>query len=156
MIRERVSTQGLIRPLEPEADLVALRVPHDAIGVLSELSVRRYLDGRNKFDKKYAGTIKTIEKHRSKNLERAKKDMVRNIAQLQNYLVAKDERGNGGNEPENGIKEGLMAVSGSWSWAWALDGQEKPPPSSIVSRRDVRFCILQLTYILLMCFLFDI
>jgi hypothetical protein len=26
--------------------------------------------------------------------------------------------------------------SGSWKWAWALDGDENPPPSSIVSRRD--------------------
>lgn len=143
MIRERVSTQGLIRPLEPEADLVALRVPPEAIGVLSELSVRRYLDGKTKFDKKFSGTIKTIEKHRNRNLERSKKDMVRNMTQLQHHLVAKDDRGK---ETEKGIKEGLLAASGSWSWAWALDGGERPPPSSIVARRDVRFHIPTSTY----------
>jgi hypothetical protein len=37
-----------------------------------------------------------------------------------------------------GIKDGLLASSGSWSWAWALDANENPPPSSIVSRRDTQ------------------
>jgi len=35
-----------------------------------------------------------------------------------------------------GIKEGLLATSGTWTWAWVIDGKERPPPSSIVARRD--------------------
>jgi len=135
MIRERVSTQGVIRPLEPESELDAFTVPPQIIGVLSELSVKRYLSGKAKFDKKFAGTIKTIEKHRSLNLERSRKDATRNMRVLQSFL-SQDEKATRKDRSKKGIKEGLMASSGSWSWAWALDGDERPPPSSIVSRRD--------------------
>ena len=37
----------------------------------------------------------------------------------------------------DGIREGLKS-SGSWGWAWALDADERPPPSSIVARRDTQ------------------
>lgn len=137
MIRERVSTQGVIRPLEPEAELPALNVPPEIIGVLSELAVRRYIDAKTKFDNKFAGVIKNIDKERHHNLERAKKDAIRNTSALQNSLLEnKREDNTKGPQLKKGIKEGIMAVSGSWSWAWVLDEDERPPPSSIVSRRD--------------------
>ncbi|EPQ55203.1 lipase/ esterase, partial [Gloeophyllum trabeum ATCC 11539] len=149
MIRERVSTQGVIRPLEPEQDLPALQVPLEVIGNINELAARRYLDGWRYFDEKFGHTKKTIAKHRRRNLERAKKDTLRNLTQIQMYFGQEEEdlevNGKSGRSPSKhksksverkGIKEGLMAASGSWSWAWALDGDEHPPPSSIVSRRD--------------------
>jgi hypothetical protein len=141
MIRERVSTQGIIRPLEAEKDIPALQVPLEKIGVITELAVRRYLDGRSKFDKKFSSTIEKIERLRNHNLERAKKDTMRNLAQLQQYLQCEDDVNPDGlgDHTKKGIKEGLAAASGSWCWAWALDCDENPPPSSIVSRRDVRF-----------------
>ncbi|KDQ50918.1 hypothetical protein JAAARDRAFT_199615 [Jaapia argillacea MUCL 33604] len=140
MIRERVSTQGIIRPLEPESQLAALQISPNMIGVVSELSARRYLDGMSKFDKKFAHRRKSIAKSRRRNLDEAKKDTLRNMAKLQSYV----NRGDGevpspkGKEKatKKGIQEGLMEASGSWTWAWALDGDENPPPSSIVSRRD--------------------
>ncbi|KAG7091172.1 hypothetical protein E1B28_010224 [Marasmius oreades] len=134
MIRERVSTRGVIRPLEPESELDACCVPHEMIGALSELAIRRYFDGRKKFDTKFASTIRAIEKHRRKHLERAKKDTIRNMNVIQNSLEREEQmkKGEGSN---SGIKEGLLASSG-WTWAWALDSDEHPPPSSIVSRRD--------------------
>lgn len=137
MIRERVSTQGVIRPLECENELDAFQVPPNIIGVLSELAVRRYINGKTHFDRKFAGAIKKIEKHRRRNLEQAKKDTLRNMTQLQTCLSRDGEDSNKGNR-KKGIKEGLLAASGSWSWAWALDGDERPPPSSIVSRRDTQ------------------
>ncbi|KAG7449721.1 alpha/beta-hydrolase [Guyanagaster necrorhizus] len=131
MIRERVSTQGVIRPLEPESELDALKVPVEFMGAISELAARRFIEGQAKFDKKFSNAVKAIEKHRIDNLKRAKKDTMRNIAVLQHSLEKE-----GKTEGDKRIKDGLLEASGSWSWAWALDAGETPPPSSIVSRRD--------------------
>jgi hypothetical protein len=131
MIRERVSTQGVIRPLEPEDELDAFHVAPDVIGVIGEVAARRYIDATTHFDKKFSGAIKAIEKDRRRNLERAKQDIYGHMAHLQAFLWGEEK-----DVKRKGIKEGLKAMSGSWGWAWALDGQERPPPSSIVSRRD--------------------
>ncbi|KAI0645263.1 alpha/beta-hydrolase [Trametes meyenii] len=158
IIRERVSTRGVIRALEPESELSAFRLPPELIGEISELAARRYMDGMAKFGKKFAKTAKAIEKARRRNLERAKQDTVRNMAQLHTFLnpEPEEERQESVRAPVStrpkqdgegrsaravrantaqGVKDGL-AASGSWSWAWALDADENPPPSSIVSRRD--------------------
>lgn len=137
MIRERVSTRGLIRPLEPESELDALLVPQGILGALSELAVRRYLDGKAKFDKKFAKDLRAVQKQRDRNLELSSKDVMKNIAQLQGLKSSQGKNGKGkAHDTKKGVKEGLDASSASWSWAWALDVDERPPPSSIVSRRD--------------------
>ncbi|KAH9889491.1 hypothetical protein C8Q73DRAFT_707875 [Cubamyces lactineus] len=163
MIRERISTRGVVRPLEPESELTAFQLPPELVGEVSELAVRRYLDGAAKFGRKFAKATKAIEKARRRNLERAKRDTMRNIAQLHTFLNSgrSGDHGEGGQHGQKdglhaasqdghaesssaravkadtaqGVKEGL-AASGSWPWAWALDADENPPPSSIVSRRD--------------------
>ncbi|TDL16124.1 alpha/beta-hydrolase [Rickenella mellea] len=139
MIRERVSTKGFLRALEPESELQACNVPPELIGVVSELAARRYLKGRAIFDKKFEGTAKSVAKSRARNLELADKDAARNLSQLQMHFF-KDayERDRKPGKPANAeksIKSGLTPSS-SWSWAWAIEGDEQPPPSSIVSRRD--------------------
>ncbi|KAG2104030.1 uncharacterized protein F5147DRAFT_270934 [Suillus discolor] len=137
MIRERVSTSGVLRPLEPEADLDAFHTPPEIIGVLSELAVRRYMKGKAKFDKKFAKDRHAIQKQRHRNLERSRRDVLKNIAQLQDSHGSQTKNGKGkAHDTVKGIKEGLEAASASWFWAWALDVDERPPPSSIVSRRD--------------------
>jgi acetyl esterase/lipase len=137
MIRERVSTSGVLRPLEPEADLDAFHTPSEIIGVLSELAVRRYMEGKGKFDKKFAKERHAIQKQRHRNIELSRKDILKNIAQLQDSHGSQTKNGRGkARDTVRGIKEGLEAASASWSWAWALDVDERPPPSSIVSRRD--------------------
>lgn len=131
MIRERVSTRGVIRPLEPAVTLDAFHVPLEIIGVLSERAVRRYLEGKSVFDKKFAKEIQAIEKQRNRNIDLAKKDISKNLQELQNA------KGKGkGREGAKTIRDGLDSSTGSWSWAWALNADERPPPSSIVSRRD--------------------
>lgn len=153
MIRERVSTQGVVRPLEAEGDLVALKLPPELIGVVSERAARRYLDGCARFEKKFKHQIKQIAKQRRKNLERARRDTVRSLPQLQAALL-QDGGGEGANAGASAstdvnnsarkdkgkgraIGDGLFSASaGSWGWAWALDEAERPPPSSIVARRD--------------------
>jgi hypothetical protein len=136
MIRERVSTQGVIRPLEPESELDAMKQPEDQIGIMSELILRRYLNALDRFNTKFASTIKQVEKHRRKQLELSKKDVTRNMAVLQNSAANAQSKQKGGGTQEKGIKEGLLPSSGSWAWAWALDSDEVPPASSIVARRD--------------------
>jgi hypothetical protein len=139
MIRERVSIQGVIRPLEPESELSAFHLPEEKVGHMSELAIRRYHDAKTKFDAKFGGVLKTIEKHRAKNMHLAKKDTLRNIA----HLLTRDRdddtsfRGKAAvRPPEHSIGEGLVSTAGGWSWAWAIDSDERPPASSIVSRRD--------------------
>ncbi|KAF8260354.1 hypothetical protein EI94DRAFT_1829826 [Lactarius quietus] len=120
MIRERVSTQGIIRPLEPEPELPAMQVPPELVGTHSEHAVRRYVAGNTRFAKKFARAIRHIEKHRQRNIDRASRDTDEHIAALRHYLD----------------REKTDASHASWALAWALDADERPPPSSIVARRD--------------------
>ncbi|PCH35593.1 alpha/beta-hydrolase [Wolfiporia cocos MD-104 SS10] len=135
MIRERVATNGVIRPLEPESELPAMQFPEELVGTLSELVVRRYYKGRDKFSRKFTKAAKSIEKKRRHNLARAQTDTMRNMSQLQTYL-SQDEHAVSDPHPRvHGIQEGMISAA-TWPWAWALDLDEEPPPSSIVARRD--------------------
>jgi hypothetical protein len=133
MIRERVSTRGVIRPLEPAEQLDALRVPPELIGVLSERAVRRYLEGKALFDKKYAKEMLTVEKHRNRNIDLAKKDISKNLVHLQELHKGKGKGKGKAKETTKSFRDGLESSTGNWGWALA---DERPPPSSIVSRRD--------------------
>ncbi|KAI5120281.1 hypothetical protein M0805_005338 [Coniferiporia weirii] len=136
MIRERVSIRGELRVLEPESELAACRMPPERVGVVGELTLRRYIEGRSKWDEKFARTIKHISKRRVRNLDIARKETVRNVEQLQMHFF-QDAHGEQVMAAEPvGVKEGLRRSAASWAWAWALDGAERPPPSSIVARRD--------------------
>ncbi|PPQ64555.1 hypothetical protein CVT24_008457 [Panaeolus cyanescens] len=133
MIRERVSTTGVIRPLEPEHELGAFQVKEGTIGTMSPAVMRRYLKDRARFEKKFHRTIKGIDKHRKKNLQRAKEDTIKRLGLLQQILHRDASEGH----PKK-LKEKVLNGGGSpnWGWAWALDEHEAPPPSSIASRRD--------------------
>ena len=115
-----MSTQGVIRPLEPESELPAMQVPPELVGTLSEHAVLRYVAGNARFAKKFARAIRNIEKQRLRNIDRASRDTAQHIAALQHYLD----------------REQTGAPDASWTLAWALDADERPPPSSIVARRD--------------------
>ncbi|KAJ3513986.1 hypothetical protein NLJ89_g2641 [Agrocybe chaxingu] len=134
MIRERISTAGIIQPLEPESELDAFQLPQDRIGKLSEMTMKRYLRDRALFDKKFAHTTKTIEKHRRHNLERAKEDTIKRLSILR-ATITRDGKAAANGSSKKEIKENVVTSPG-WAWAWALDDSESPPPSSIVSRRD--------------------
>ena len=156
MIRERVGIDGIVRPLEPDDELVAMQVPIEIIGNMSELTLRRCIDYQGRFDKKFAHTYKQVEKHRRRNLERSKQDTIKQLSNLRQTIISKDakageSRGNSevdvsvGGQPsgdksrsgsgDSGFKELLLSTPG-WSWAWALDEYENPPPSSIAARKD--------------------
>ncbi|KAF8633454.1 hypothetical protein AX17_004623 [Amanita inopinata Kibby_2008] len=128
MIRERVSTQGIIRPLEPESELVACNMPSDVIGRLSERAIRRYLESSAKFNRKFARQKKTVEKHRRQNLDRAEKDAIKNLQAWEDSVTKRSD-----SEATPGE---LVPSPSNGGWDWVLDSDEKPPPSSIVARRD--------------------
>jgi len=134
MVRERVSTQGVTRALESEHELAAFSVPPENIGKLSELAIRRYLDARAKFDKKFGSSMKAIDKHRLRNLEQDKNDTKKYMDTLQHLLMRYKNKTTENRVGDEGVPGSID--TGHWSWAWALDEQEQPPPSSIVSRRD--------------------
>lgn len=113
MIRERVSINGVIRPLEAEQSLPALQIIPELLGTVSEHWIYRYVAGTEHHDKKFAGHIKRVTKCRE-----------RTIAHLRE-----------GSQSRSG--EEKAAASPEWSLAWALEVDERPPPSSLVARRDI-------------------
>ncbi|KAF8260352.1 hypothetical protein EI94DRAFT_913479 [Lactarius quietus] len=123
MIRERVSTQGIIRPLEREEDLPAFKLSPQLVGVIPESVLERYMAAKQAADQKFASTIKGIEKARARNIERASQDFARRAAGLRRRFRT---AGSGASGVEGGV----------WRLAWALDADEHPPPSSIVGRLD--------------------
>lgn len=129
MIRERVSTRGEIRRLEPKEELPPFLVPADLVGVVPEKVLRRYIEWSGVFNQKFAKEIKAVEAQRRRNMELAKKDHSKVILHLR-------ELRDGNNKGKSLSMEGLNSSNGSGGWAWALDEDERPPPSCIVSRRD--------------------
>ena len=119
MIRERVSIHGIIRPLEPEPELPAMQVSPELIGTPSEHALGRYIAGNARFKKKFARTLRRIAKQRQQNLERSSRDTQLHVTALQHYLERERTDGN---------------INGHMDWE--LDADERPPPSSIVARRD--------------------
>ncbi|KAF8629564.1 hypothetical protein AX15_003377 [Amanita polypyramis BW_CC] len=131
MIRERVSTRGIIRPLEPESDLIGCNVPPDVIGFLSERAIKRYLESAAMFNKKFARHAKAIEKHRHHNLKLAEREATRNLEAFRDLAAKRSKE----TKIAPSTREPTLLYKG---WAWALDAHEKPPPSSIVARRDTK------------------
>jgi hypothetical protein len=144
MIRERVSTSGIIRSLEPEEELAACKMPRDRVAQLSEDAVRQYIKDKRKFDQQFDHTVKSIEKNRQNNLAKAKKDTIKRAIALHQSINRKEEDRDNVNveslEPNRTqsrlIFDQRVLSSPGWAWSWVLDELENPPPSSIVARRD--------------------
>ncbi|ORY26314.1 hypothetical protein BCR39DRAFT_541265 [Naematelia encephala] len=151
MIRERVATDGVCRPLEPPSELSAMTMPFDEIGVIKEGPAIRYLNGQALWDKKFKHARKAVAKHRKKNLETArtrdsskiagmwkekmeKHDAERRVKKLDTARTTGPDDG-WESSSDNDDDTSHRILDQSWSWSWAQDG-EAPPPSAIVSRRD--------------------
>ncbi|KAH6914019.1 lipase/esterase [Coprinopsis sp. MPI-PUGE-AT-0042] len=137
MIRERVSTEGFIHPLEPAEELECMKMPEEVLGRISELALRRYIDTQRQFDKKYSHTYKSIDKQRRKNIERAKLDTIKRMSKIKKTLKGREDSNGAGKRPgePSEVKDQLLSKPG-WSYAWVFDEGESPPPSSIAARRD--------------------
>ena len=134
MIRERVSTQGLTRPLEAESDLDAFKIDPNMIGNMSELVIRRCISSEAHFRQKFSSTYESIDKSRKKNLEREAKEEGKRFdamrASASNFSNLSPSSGNHAK-----FRQSVLDSPG-WGYAWALDENERPPPSSIAARRD--------------------
>ena len=73
MIRERVDALGKVRPMEPVEEIEALRIPPQQIGVIKELPVRRWLEGQEKWDKKYKRTADHVIRKRKRYEQKAQR-----------------------------------------------------------------------------------
>ncbi|KAJ3812059.1 hypothetical protein F5876DRAFT_75249 [Lentinula aff. lateritia] len=92
-IRKRVSTQGVLRPLEPFSNLLAFSIPPQLISVISERAVRRYIAGRTFFEHKFSGMKKkAIEQRRRKHLQKARKDTTRNMSALKGSVERESKK----------------------------------------------------------------
>ena len=127
MIRERVSTKGIVRELEPEEELPAMDMTLDSIGVVNELSVKRYLEAQAIWEKRFKETLKSVAKQRKRHIDAADAEDTSRFTKLKASVLSKDKD----DEEKNKIIN-----SPKWSWGWAVAGDENPPPSSIVARRD--------------------
>jgi len=131
-IRERVSIRGVIRPLEPEAELPAFKLDPALVGVISEPSLRRYIQGKAEYEDKFCCARNKVAKERKRHLELARTEGDRSLAHLESYLNP-----GSGQSVLDGPRSQKVVVD-SWNWSWAMDDDEHPPLSSIVSRRDTR------------------
>ena len=112
MIRERVSINGVIRPLEVEQSLPALQIMPELVGAVSEHWVYRYIASTEHHEKKYAGRIKHVAKRRERSIDKLQ-------------------------QGSQSHTRGDVSASSEWNLAWALEVDERPPPSSLVARRDI-------------------
>lgn len=160
MIRQRVDFSGNVRGLEPADQLPACTMPLSETGYIKEGPAMRYIEGQAKWDRKFHRVRKRVARHRKRNLKKAKNkdaDRIRknwvsvgeNIKASMPDEPADDEHHHHHGEGEDDRDSSSSSSSSSEefpdgddtdllgsTWGWALNG-EAPPPSAIVSRRDL-------------------
>lgn len=147
MIRERVSTNGVLRTLEPESALAACTLPIEKLGLVTETGAKRYLEGQALYDKKYKGVAQKVIRDREHHLKLSRSHTRKVIDRIQrklNTVRAKEGAVVGGTKdagdgpqvlPDRGDDIRVMLNSPLWTWSWVLQGED-PPPSSIAARGD--------------------
>ena len=108
----------------------------DRVGGISQRSFNRYIQGKREFDQKFSGTLKGIKKDRKAELRLAATESDKSIRRLETYRRAVEATGGKVDFLDVEAVKLDPALRYLWNWSWALDEQENPPPSSIVSRRD--------------------
>ena len=135
LIRERVSIQGVIRPLEPEAELPSFQLKDDLVGAATEIPLRQYIQAKAEYQVKFSSTYKSVIKERERNLRLAHEEDDRSLGHLESYLQKVTERSDSGQNVLDSPRLQKITAD-SWNWSWAMDEDENPPLSSLVSRRD--------------------
>lgn len=82
MMRERVLTQGMIRPLDPKEQLDGFSIPSNMVGVIAERAMRRYVDGKTLLDHRFRKEMAAMEKQRRRNMDLAEKEFSQVILHL--------------------------------------------------------------------------
>jgi hypothetical protein len=73
MIRQRISTKGMIREMEPPEEIPALNIPTNEIGVINAVPTQRWLNAKEKWDRRYAKRKRRIQVLRAKEYVEAQK-----------------------------------------------------------------------------------
>lgn len=68
MIRQRVDRHGRIYPLAPAADLAACQMNPADVGCIKPGPVRKWMAAKKEWDTKYAGTKRSVQKQRIKEM----------------------------------------------------------------------------------------
>lgn len=68
MIRQRVDRHGAIYPLAPAEELPALQLPASHIGVVKPGPVRKWLEAKKEWDRRYAREKRKVQKQRIKEM----------------------------------------------------------------------------------------
>ena len=66
MIRQRVATNGIVRPMEPEEEMEALRISPEKISVINSGPTKRWLQRHQKWEKTYQRAKRQIQAKRAK------------------------------------------------------------------------------------------
>ncbi|BGP52936.1 hypothetical protein JCM8202v2_000493 [Rhodotorula sphaerocarpa] len=80
MIRERVSIDGVVRPMEPEDSMSMLHLEIEDLGVIKEAPVKRYLAGKAVLERRFKKTYKKVQKQREKHLRKSMQEEATRIA----------------------------------------------------------------------------
>lgn len=137
MIRERVGIDGVIRSMELEKDIQACCMHSNDIGLFKEGPVKRYLQGKAKWDKKYSE--KKIKDRRTKNVKRAAKEESKRQQSRAKRLAKRAASKASGQNSQSIVteeEEATASVEEEEQGTWAHIDGERPPPSSIAARRD--------------------
>lgn len=73
MIRQRISTHGHIRPMEPPHEIPALTIPAGEIGTIHPGPTKRWLAAKTKWDSKYARQKRRVQLRREEEYVRAQR-----------------------------------------------------------------------------------
>lgn len=71
MIRQRVDRHGHIFPLDPASTLAGCQMSPDAIGVIKQGPVQKWMDAQKEWSAKYAKQKRKIQRQRVKEMEKA-------------------------------------------------------------------------------------
>ncbi|KAH8919831.1 alpha/beta-hydrolase [Atractiella rhizophila] len=112
MIRERINTFGVVRPLEAEEDIAVLQRPVEEVGAIQEGAIKMYLDGFRHRDSKYKSTLRRLES------EVAKKEKKATAATESLFRRRKQP-------PPDDNLTGITKIPG-----------QHPPPGSLAGRRN--------------------
>lgn len=99
----------------------------DCLGMVNEFGVKRYLDAQGIWEKRFKDTLKSVGKQRRKQIDEAEKEDSSRFTKLKASVMARDT---------DDANKNFLLNSDKWSWSWVVSGDENPPPSSIVARRD--------------------
>ena len=87
MLRERVSTQGIVRALEPEEELTAFSVASERVGIVPDVAISRYLTAKENVDRKFERAHARIRKARERAVVDASHTTFAQMTRLQHYLT---------------------------------------------------------------------